>query len=189
MKPFGYLAAAIAVVAVAIFAVAGLRAPATGEPPRSGWMEAFVLDDPPRDAPGMTFRGGNGKSFRLADFRGRVVLVNFWATWCAPCVRELPTLDRLAATLGGDDFAVIAVNEDRGGAAVAAPFLETKGLSSLRLYLDDKMALALAFGLKQMPTSYLIDRDGRIVGSLAGHADWDSPEARALIGYYLARGK
>jgi thiol-disulfide isomerase/thioredoxin len=187
MKPFGYLATAVAAVALATFVFAGRNSPATAEPPRQGWMKGFSLNVPPRDAPGMTFRRGDGKTFRMADFRGRVVLVNFWATWCAPCVRELPTLDRLAATLGGPDFAVIAINEDRGGAGVAGPFLEKKGLRNLVLYLDERMSLALKFGLKQLPTSYLLDRQGRIVGELTGHANWDSPEAKALIEYYLAR--
>ena len=188
MKPFGFLAAALAALTITLFVVTGLRQPATGEPPRQGWMEAFSLNDPPRDAPGMTFRGSDGKTFRLADFRGRVVLVNFWATWCFPCIRELPTLDRLEAALGGKDFAVIAINEDRGGAKVAGPFLEKRGLRNLHPYLDDKMALALKFGLKQFPTSYLLDREGKIVGSLAGHAEWDSPEAKALIRFYLKQG-
>jgi len=187
MKPFGYAAAALAVIAIAVVAVVGLRTPATVEPPRQGWMEAFSLNDPLRDAPGMTFRRGDGKTFRMADFRGRVVLVNFWATWCAPCIRELPTLDRLAAALGGPDFAVVAINEDRGGAEIAGPFLEKKGLRNLDLYFDDRMSLALGFGLKQMPTTYLIDREGRVVGELAGVAEWDSPEAKALIGFYTRR--
>jgi thiol-disulfide isomerase/thioredoxin len=188
MKPFGYLAAAAAAVAITLFVAAGLRQPATEEPPREGWMEAFTLNNPPRDAPGMTFRRGDGKTFRLADFRGRVVLVNFWATWCAPCIRELPSLDRLEAALGGKDFAVIAVNEDRGGANVAGPFLEKRGIERLRLYLDDKMSLALALGLKQMPTTFLLDREGRVVGSLAGLAEWDSPAAKALIRHYIRQG-
>lgn len=195
MKLLKSLAAPLAAFFVTIFAItwlfvnAGLHLPPTVEPPRSGWMEAFSLNDPPRDAPGMTFRSGDGKVFRLADFKGRVVLVNFWATWCAPCIRELPTLDRLQETLRDEDFAMITINEDRGGAKVAGAFLEKMELLNLRLYLDDKMALALKFGLKNMPTSYLLDREGKVVGSLAGVAEWDSPEAEALIRHYLRQEK
>lgn len=195
MKLLKSIAAPLAAFVITIFAItwlfvtAGLHLPPTIEPPRQGSMETFILNDPPRDAPGMTFRGDDGKIFRLADFKGRVVLVNFWATWCAPCIRELPTLNRLEKTLGDEDFAVIAVNVDRDGANVARPFLDKNDVFALPLYFDDKMALAREFGLKQMPTSYLLDREGKVAGSLTGFAEWDSPEADALIRHYLRQGQ
>jgi len=193
MKSFPSLAAPIAAIVIALvaavwfYASSSLHAPPTLEPPREGGMKAFVLNDPPRDAPDMTFQRGDGKTFRLADFRGRVVLVNFWATWCAPCIRELPALMRLAAALDPGDVTLIPVNVDRGGAAKASLFLKEKGLQDLPLYLDPKMALAQALGVKSLPATFILDRRGRVAGSLAGYADWTAPEARALVDFYASR--
>jgi thiol-disulfide isomerase/thioredoxin len=160
----------------------------TAAPPLAGWMEQFTLNDPPRPVPGTAIRDAKGQPVRLADFKGRVVLVNFWATWCAPCIREMPSLDRLQAAMGGDRFTVLAVNEDRNGAKVAAPFLKKLGIANLAVHLDDKTALARALGVRGLPASFLIDLKGRIVGTLNGIAEWDSPEAKALIRYYQDRG-
>ena len=148
-------------------------------------MQQFTLNTPPLPVPETRFLDGSGKEVALADFKGRVVLVNFWATWCAPCIRELPSLDRLQAEIGGRDFTVLAINEDRGGAATAAPFLEKHGWKNLAVHADRQMALARALGLRGMPSTYLVDRNGRVVGSLTGVAEWDSEEAKALIRHYL----
>ena len=157
-------------------------------PPLDGWMQQFTLNDPPLPVPDTAIRNGDGKPMRLADFKGRVVLVNFWATWCAPCIREMPSLDRLQAAMGSDAFTVLAVNEDRNGAKVAAPFLKKLGIEHLGVNLDDKMALARALGVRGLPASFLIDRSGRVVGALNGIAEWDSDEAKALIRFYVKRG-
>ena len=135
-------------------------------------------------APAMQLQTYEGKPFDLADHRGRVVVVNFWATWCAPCVREMPGIDKLQAKLGGKDFTVVAVNEDRGGVASAKQFLEKLGTTNLALYVDSKMAMMRAFKVRGLPTSFLLDREGRIVGKLEGIAEWDTPEAEDLIRYY-----
>ena len=156
-------------------------------PPLDGWMQQFTLNDPPLPVPDTAVRNGDGGSVRLADFKGRVVLVNFWATWCAPCIREMPSLDRLQAAMGGDGFTVFAVNEDRNGAEVAAPFLEKLGVKNLGINLDDKMAFARSLGVRGLPASFLVDRSGRIVGALHGLAEWDSDEAKALIRFYMER--
>jgi len=192
MKSLPSLAALIAafivavVAAVWLYAFPGLHAPPQ-EPPREGGMKAFVLNDPPRDAPDMTFQRGDGKTFRLADFRGRVVLVNFWATWCAPCIRELPALMRFSATLDANAVTLVPVNVDRGGAAKAAEFLKEKGLQDLPLYLDPKMTLARALGVKSLPATFILDRRGKVVGGLDGYADWTAPEAGKLVNFYAAR--
>ena len=157
-------------------------------PPLDGWMQQFTLNDPPLPVPDTAVRNGDGDPVRLADFKGRVVLVNFWATWCAPCIREMPSLDRLQAAMGGDGFTVFAVNEDRNGAEVAAPFLEKLGVKNLGINLDDKMAFARSLGVRGLPASFLVDRNGRIVGALHGLAEWDSDEAKALIRFYMERG-
>jgi len=159
---------------------------ATDDPPLSGWMAQFIRNTPAPPASDKPFLTEKGDSVTLKKFAGKVVLVNFWATWCAPCIREMPSLDRLAARMAGDaDFMVAAVSVDRGGAEKARPFLDKLGVSHLTLFLDPKMALAVAIGVRAMPTTFLIDRQGRVAGSLAGVAEWDSPEAQALIQSYL----
>ena len=149
-------------------------------------MEQFTLIDPPLPVPETRFLDADGKEVTLADFNGRVLLVNFWATWCAPCVAELPSLDRLQAEMGVRDFTVLAVNEDRQGAAVAEPFLKKHGIEGLAVHVDRQMALARALGVRGMPATFLVDRSGKVVGSLTGEAVWDSPEAKALIRHYIA---
>ncbi len=169
---------------VAIFSAiaSGARA---GGPPRNGLMQFFEPAVPARPAPEITLFDGDGNLVPLSDFKGRVVLLNFWATWCAPCVREMPTLDRLQAKLGGPGFTVIAVSEDRGGAKVARPFLKKLGLDNLGVYVDVGGKVTRALGVTGLPTTLLIDAKGRLRGGLSGPAEWDSPEAVALIRYYI----
>jgi thiol-disulfide isomerase/thioredoxin len=176
------------IAVLAIFPVLVLQtALADKGPPRTGWMEQFTVIDNPLPAPRVPLSNGEGSQVLLSDFKGKVVLVNFWATWCAPCVREMPGIDKLQAKLGGSDFTVVAINEDRDGAARAKPFLEKLGTSHLALYVDSKMAMMRAFKVRGLPTSYLLDREGRIVGKLEGIAEWDTPEVEALIHYYTKR--
>lgn len=141
----------------------------------------FTVIDPPLPAPQTPFADGDGRTVTLADFKGRVVLLNLWATWCAPCVKEMPSLDRLQAALGGEDFAVVALSFDRKGAEVVRPFYATAGLTHLAVHLDPKNAMLKALEVRGLPISLLIDRTGAIVGRLEGPAEWDSPEALALI--------
>jgi thiol-disulfide isomerase/thioredoxin len=148
-------------------------------------MQQFTLNTPPLPVPVIPFLDAAGKEKTLAEFKGRVVLVNFWATWCAPCIRELPSLDRLQADMGGEDFVVLAVNEDRQGADIAGPFLDKHGWKHLTVNVDRQMALGRAFGVRGMPSTYLIDRKGEVVGSLTGPAEWDSQDAKVLIRHYI----
>jgi thiol-disulfide isomerase/thioredoxin len=122
-----------------------------------------------------------GHPASLADFAGRVVLVNLWATWCTPCVQEMPSLDRLQASVGGADFQVVALSVDRGGVAVVAPFLERLGLRALTPYLDTEGMALKALAAPGLPTTILIDRQGREVGRMLGRTEWDSPEIRQII--------
>jgi thiol-disulfide isomerase/thioredoxin len=131
-------------------------------------------------APETPFRGPDGEALTLAAFRGEVVLVNLWASWCAPCVRELPSLDRLAAQLAGAPFRVVAVNLDRD-ADEGLRFLRARGIKRLSFYHDGEWALARALMAQGLPLSVLIDREGRMRGRLAGAAQWDGPAARKAI--------
>ena len=158
-------------------------------PPLKGLLkDNFILLDQPApapQAPGVT--NASGGSVGLADFRGRVVLVNFWATWCAPCVHEMPSLDRLQAKLGPEGLLVMAVSQDRKGLAAAEPFYREQGLDNLEIFLDPKGKFALAMGVAGLPTSLLVDDRGHVVGALEGPLEWDGPEAVELIRFYLAR--
>jgi thiol-disulfide isomerase/thioredoxin len=146
----------------------------------------FIPADPPRPAPEVSFDAEAGGIVRLADFRGRVVLLNLWATWCEPCIREMPALDRLQERLGGNDFAVVLVSQDRGGAHLVDPFFAKLGLANLKTYLDPKSTVGHSFGVAGLPSSFLIDRDGTLLGSVEGAADWDGAAFVALIRGFLA---
>jgi thiol-disulfide isomerase/thioredoxin len=134
----------------------------------------------PRPAPEAVFLGPGGAPQRLSDFRGRVVLVNLWASWCEPCLREMPALNRLQGRLGGKNFQVVAVNLDRNPEEGRA-FLRARGIRNLALYRDDKLALFQAVSAPGLPLSLLIDRQGHTIGRLAGPAAWDGPAARKVI--------
>ncbi len=182
------VATVLALALALAFAEPRNAAAADPAPPlRGAFGENFTLLDPPVPAPLEAFTDLAGNRVRLAELKGRVVLLNFWATWCAPCVREMPSLDRLQAALGDRALSVVAVSIDRGGAEAIRPFAKRLGLAHLGLYHDPKGALFRAFGVTGLPASFLIDRNGAILGAYAGPAEWDGPEARALIEYYLNR--
>jgi thiol-disulfide isomerase/thioredoxin len=181
------LAAGLVLAVVAPFSVA--RAASDDPPAFVGLMGQFTLIEPLRPAPDTRFRDASGAELSIASFRGKVLLVNFWATWCAPCIREMPTIDRLQAELGGESFAVLAISTDRKGAAVVKAFLRRLGLGNLDTYLDPKRKTFTALGARGLPTTFLIDHKGRVAGYLEGPAEWDSKEAKALIRYYVRRAE
>jgi thiol-disulfide isomerase/thioredoxin len=146
-----------------------------------GAMAAFVARAKPLGLPEIAFADVKGDAKSLGDWHGKVVLVNIWATWCVPCREEMPTLDRLQAELGGRDFDVVAVNIDRGQGDKPKTFLAETGATHLQLYTDPSGKLFAALKTVGMPATLLIDREGREIGRLVGPADWDSPEALALI--------
>lgn len=156
--------------------------------PQDAALGEFTPQEPPRPAPDLAFTSRDGTALRLADFRGRFILVNLWATWCGPCVREMPALDRLQARFG-ERLLVLAISEDRGGAHAVDPFLEKLAPAHLAIFLDASSAAQQAFRTRGLPTSYLIDRNGRVLGSLEGGAEWDAPEMVALIERYLRAGE
>jgi thiol-disulfide isomerase/thioredoxin len=176
------------VLAAAFPAVAaGLLAAADGTPsaPEGPFARNFTFSDPAVPAPSADFQTLDGAATALADFRGQVLLVNFWATWCVPCVKEMPALERLHLALADEGLAVLAISQDRGGAAVVTPFLARLDLQHLPVYLDAKGVLARAFALKGLPTTFVIGRDGRVLAGLVGPAEWDSPEALEFLRHYL----
>lgn len=156
-------------------------------PPTDGEMQGFTLLKERVAAPTVPFKTGEGDEIDLTAFQGKVLIVNFWATWCAPCIKEMPSLDRLKAAFADEEFDVVAINQDRGGKRVAEPFLRDKlGLESLAIYLDEKFTLGRAFKNRGLPATYAIDRQGNVVGGMFGPAEWDSEDAKKLVRFLLA---
>jgi thiol-disulfide isomerase/thioredoxin len=146
-----------------------------------GEMADFEYAFPPRGAPEIPFEH-EGKPVTLDDFKGRAVLVNFWATWCAPCLKELPSLDALQGRLGGRRFQVVAIAADPRGPETAQAFLDRLDIQNLKLYADPRLIMASSIGgADVLPVSILYDAKGREIGRLVGEADWTSPEAVRLV--------
>lgn len=147
----------------------------------TGAMAAFLVRSKPLDLPDFSLVNGAGVTQSLADFGGKVLLLNIWATWCVPCREEMPQLNALQAELGGKNFEVLAVNVDKGGPAKARKFLEETKATDLTLYTDPTGKLFSKLRAVGMPTTLLINRDGKEIGRLVGPADWASPQAKRLI--------
>ena len=145
----------------------------------------FVINSQPRALPVVRFADGNGRAMTLQDFRGKFVLLNIWATWCVPCRKEMPALDRLQAKLGGPGFEVVAISIDRDGLPAVQEFYLQTGIKQLRLYLDKSGEASANLGVVGLPTTLLIDRESREIGRKIGPAEWDSPEVVTLIQGYL----
>ena len=150
-----------------------------------GHMSAFVFRKAPEALPAVEFQDGTGKQRTLGDWRGKVVLLNLWATWCAPCRKEMPALDRLQQEMGSDKFEVVAVSVDRKGADASKKFLDETLAKHLALYVDASMRLTSELRVVGMPATLLIDAEGREIGRLLGPAEWDSEDAKRLIRYAL----
>ncbi len=147
----------------------------------AGRLAAFVHKKTPEPLPDVSFTDGSGNSKSLADFRGKTILLNLWATWCAPCREEMPSLDRLQQEFGSDKFEVVALALERGGAKAARKFLDEIKASNLALYVDKSTRAGSKLRVLGMPTTILIDGEGREIGRLAGPAEWDTPEAKKLV--------
>jgi thiol-disulfide isomerase/thioredoxin len=171
-----FRAAALAIATVA-------ASPAAAQDP----TESFVIHEQPQFLRDVRFEDAGGEGLWLSDFQGRVVLLNLWATWCAPCRREMPTLDRLQARLGGPEFEVVALSLDRKGAPAVEAFFRDLGVRHLAIYVDRTARAASMLEATGLPTTLLIDRETMEIGRLAGPAEWDSPEMIALIERYVKR--
>jgi len=172
----------VAAALVFLLAAPALGAADEGEadmPDRTKLGE-FVPSSQPFTAPAISLADTNGHSVELSELRGKLVLVNLWATWCEPCLREMPSLERLQSRLG-ERIAVLAVSEDRGGNKTVEPFSAKLGLKSVKIYIDPKSEVGHAFGARGLPTSFLIDREGKVLGRVEGAAEWDSPKILGVL--------
>ena len=141
----------------------------------------LVLADPPVAAPDVAFVSADGTPHRLAEFIGHGMVINLWATWCAPCVAEMPALAALSQALAPDDIAVLPLSSDHGGAAAVEAFYHEHGITGLPVLLDPRGAAALAWHARGIPMSVIIDRKGQERARLEGPADWSKPAAAAMV--------
>jgi thiol-disulfide isomerase/thioredoxin len=156
-----------------------VAAAATGE------VAALLPADPPQSLKSLAFNGPDGKPMTIADHAGKTLLLNLWATWCAPCRAEMPALDALQKQMGSDAFQVVAVNVDAGDDAKPKKFLKDTGVEALGYYRDSTMALfndvktrGLALGL---PVTMLVDGQGCLIAHMNGPAEWSGPDAKRLV--------
>ncbi|AMJ61673.1 thiol:disulfide interchange protein TlpA [Bosea sp. PAMC 26642] len=161
------------------------------KPLARGEVAAVEISPRPTPAPELTFTGPDGQPTSLSAFKGRTVLVNLWATWCAPCLKEMPALDALQVKLGGLDFAVVAINIDTRNLDKPKTWLADNKIATLPYYADPQagvfQALRAAKKVEGMPVSLLVDREGCELAILQGPADWASADAAALIRAALGR--
>ena len=180
------LAALIALVAVYLFQGTGRKV--ADEPPAetASTLAAFIKHPAPKDIAAFSFADGKGATLDLSHWKGKVVLLNLWATWCGPCRKEMPELAQLQKLLGSNEFEVVAISEDLKGAEASEAFLKDSGAENLALYVDPKMNALSALQSIGLPTTLLIGRDGKEIGRLLGPADWASKDAQDLVKAALA---
>lgn len=152
----------------------------------TGALAAFLVKAERKPVINAAFADGGGAAKSLGDWKGKVLLVNLWATWCAPCRKEMPALAQLQKEMGSDQFEVVAISVDRKGVEASAAFLKETGAENLKLYVEPSLTILNDLQAIGLPATLLIDRQGREIGRLLGPADWASPEAIALIKAALA---
>ncbi|MDG1709129.1 MAG: TlpA disulfide reductase family protein [Emcibacteraceae bacterium] len=155
----------------------------------AGAMKRFEIYDSPKPAPTTNFQDAEGNQVSFADFKGKVILVNLWATWCAPCIKEMPDLNKLQESLGGDEFEVVLLSENQDGIESSLKFLNDNNITHLNTYHDTNRGVARTLKSNALPTSFLIDANGAEVGRLIGPAEWNSGDAKALINYFILKSK
>jgi thiol-disulfide isomerase/thioredoxin len=165
-----------ALAAVALPAQAGVKPELV-----KGAVARFVPARPPKPLPDLEFQDADDKPLRFTDFRGKALLINFWATWCVPCVKEMPSLDKLQAAFPRDRFLVLPLSIDGASRPKVAPFYKDRKLAHLGIYFDKGRKAMQGLDVSLLPTSLLIDPEGRELGRLEGDADWDMPEGVALM--------
>lgn len=158
-------------ITVAIAIAAATQLAVAQEP-----VKRLVLHDSPRSVAAVPFTDEQGRPRSLTDFKGKVVVLNLWATWCVPCRKEMPALDRLQGTLGGAEFEVVPLSIDRGGLETVRKFYSDVNIRYLAVYTDPSGQALRAVGAIGLPTTLIIDRAGQEVGRALGPAEWDSPE-------------
>jgi|TARA_B110000495_G_scaffold182685_1_gene178419 peroxiredoxin len=137
-------------------------------------VSAQAAEEEAMVAPNFTLKNLDGEEVSLSQFRGKYVLVNFWATWCGPCKVEMPSLEGLYQRFKNKNFALLAISNDMFGSTIVKPFVKTKNLN-FPILLDQRLKVSNAFGVISLPSTFMIDPEGKIIGSLFGAEDWATP--------------
>lgn len=192
-----YIALGLGAIALALFFVlSGADGPGAEAPTRDysalaeareGDMKKLSFHSEPKATSAKTFTAGDGSEATLADFQGKHILLNFWATWCAPCRKEMPMLAELQDEFGGDDFEVVTLATGRNPVPAIETFFEEIGVENLPMHRDPKQQIARDMGVLGLPITVILDPAGREVARLQGDAHWSDENAKALIKGLLAR--
>lgn len=151
----------------------------------AGAMKRFTFHDQQIPATSAIFHDEHGNEISFSDFKGKVILVNFWATWCAPCIKEMPDLNELQKSIGGENFEVVLISENLDGIESSLQFLKDNKITNLNTFIDVNRNVARTLKANALPTSFIINADGFEVGKLIGPAEWNSGDAKALINYII----
>jgi thiol-disulfide isomerase/thioredoxin len=173
--------------ALALGANAAVASDATLEALRVGDMKKLNLHSAPKPVSDVPFLTEDGSEMDLQAYQGKTILVNFWATWCAPCRKEMPSLAALQDEFGGDDFAVVTIATGRNPPPAMKKFFAEAGVTNLPLHRDPKQALARQMAVLGLPVTMVLNERGEEIGRLIGDADWHSDEARAMIAALLKK--
>ncbi len=149
--------------------------------PSDGTVNSFRWLQKPIPLQAVSIHDQDGKAINLSAFEGKIVLLNLWASWCPPGIRELPALDRLQQRLGDEDFVVVAVSLDKDPQVARQMFLERLSLEHLDLYIEPVEQIGRYFPVDVLPANFIIDKNAQAIGMLRSYADWDAPEADALF--------
>ena len=147
-------------------------------------LEDFELSKEKKNISNLTFKDHKEKEISFSDFKGKILLVNFWATWCAPCIKEMPSLDRLESKINGD-FDVIAISVDRDGIEKVIDFFDENKISNLEKFFDIKNSLAKEMNLYGVPTSFFVNKEGDLIGYYQGDMEWDNDTVINFINYLI----
>ncbi len=182
------LRSAVVYTALLLGANAAFADTAELEALREGTLKKLIFASEAKDVSQAIFTDPDGNEFSLADWQGKYVLVNFWATWCAPCRKEMPSLDALQTEFGGDDFDVVTIATGRNKVPAINRFFAEIEVTNLPILLDPKQKLAREMAVLGLPISVLLNREGQEIARLRGDADWYSDSARAIIAAMIADG-
>ncbi|QIE55644.1 TlpA family protein disulfide reductase [Pikeienuella piscinae] len=153
---------------------------------RAGDMTKLIFHDSPKPRLETTFETGDGAPVSVADYEGKVVVLDFWATWCPPCREEMPSLDRLKAAMADEGFDVVTVSMDRASTEKIQEFYDSVGVENLAIHREPSLRIGSEGAILGMPTTLILDRKGREIARLQGDAEWDGPDATGMIRSIMA---